>query len=256
MQKRIVPKLEATTQQYIYKYMPINEFSIRSLINNELFFNHPDNFNDPFDCTCKFYRGEEKDAIFIRGYIDGYDKCLDNEESTFSKGFKNSVGISCFTEKENDFLMWSHYANGHRGICLKFDWKRDPSFFQGFKVNYSNEIPTVGHFMNKEFDSEAARATILTKLEPWAYEAEIRAIITDPKSDDRLKKFAPNSLVEIIFGEKISNDDKTLIKNIINQHGKYKNLKFSQAEFNRETSQVDIKPVALESKYALDVNLE
>ena len=254
MQKTIVPRLEVTTKQYIYKYMPISEFAIRSLINNELYFNHPDNFNDPFDCTCKFYRGEEKDAISNRQYIDGYDKFFDNEESGFSKIIKDIIGICCFTEKENDFLMWAHYANGHRGICLKFEWEKDSDFFKGLKVNYSNEIPTVGHFMNKEFGPEAARATILTKLDPWAYEAEIREIIPNPKDNDRLKRFAPHSLVEIIFGEKISDYDETLIKNIINQHGKYKNLTFSRAEFNRETSQVDIKPVALGSKPALEVN--
>ena len=94
--------------------------------------------------------------------------------------------------------------------------------------------------------------TILTKLKPWKREAEIREIIADPIN--RLKKFAPHSLVGIIFGEKISDSDEILIKNIINQHGKYKNLTFSQAEFNRETSQVDIKPITLESKHSLEFN--
>lgn len=254
MQKKIVPRLEVTTQQYIYKYMPVNEFAIRSLINNDLYFNHLDNFNDPFDCACNFYRGEEKDAISNRRYIDGYDKYFDNEESDFSKIIKDIVGICCFTEKENDFLMWSHYANGHRGICLKFEWKKDSTFFEGLKVQYDDKLPIVGHFLNKEFNKEEAAMTILTKLKPWEREAEIREIVIDPTN--RLKKFAPHSLAGVTFGESVSNDNIILIKNIIKQHGGYKNLTYSQAKFNRETSLVDIKPVTLESKQALEVNLE
>jgi len=71
MQKRIVPKLEVTTQQYIYKYMPISEFTIRSLINNELYFNNPYNFNDPLDCKCSYYRGTKEQAQSLNQYCDG-----------------------------------------------------------------------------------------------------------------------------------------------------------------------------------------
>ena len=33
-----------------YKYFTINQNLFNSLINNELFFANPRNFNDPFDC--------------------------------------------------------------------------------------------------------------------------------------------------------------------------------------------------------------
>jgi len=180
-------------------------------------------------------------------------ECLTDIEEEFSMKFRNVLGVTCFSEKENDFLMWSHYANGHRGICLKFEWKKDPIFFKGFKVHYSNELPIVGHFMTNQF-LQGAREVALSKLKPWKYESEIREIITAENENQRLKKFAPNSLVGISFGDNISDIDKDLIKNIIYQHGGYKNLTYSQAEFNRETSQVDIKPVSLESKHAPEVN--
>lgn len=31
--------------------------------------------------------------------------------------------ISCFSEKNNSSLMWGHYANGHHGFCLEYDFK-------------------------------------------------------------------------------------------------------------------------------------
>lgn len=35
---------------FFYKFRHVNEHTDSLLINNELYFNHPDNFNDPFDC--------------------------------------------------------------------------------------------------------------------------------------------------------------------------------------------------------------
>lgn len=37
-----------------------------------------------------------------------------------NKFFKNSY-VTCFSETNNNFLMWSHYASKHSGICLEFN---------------------------------------------------------------------------------------------------------------------------------------
>lgn len=52
------------------------------------------------------------------------------------KGFRKSVeaiaakmqhqGIACFSAKVDDLLMWSHYADGHRGFCLEFEGSYPP----------------------------------------------------------------------------------------------------------------------------------
>ena len=33
--------------------------------------------------------------------------------------------ISCFSENKDSLLMWSYYANSHKGVCLEFDFKND-----------------------------------------------------------------------------------------------------------------------------------
>lgn len=35
--------------QIYYKYMPINEFTFKNLLNSQIWFSSPLNFNDPFD---------------------------------------------------------------------------------------------------------------------------------------------------------------------------------------------------------------
>lgn len=39
--------------------------------------------------------------------------------------FLNNSSISCFSETNHDFLMWSHYASSHSGICLEFEVTED-----------------------------------------------------------------------------------------------------------------------------------
>jgi hypothetical protein len=39
--------------------------------------------------------------------------------------FLNNSSISCFSEANDDFLMWSHYASSHSGICLEFEVTKD-----------------------------------------------------------------------------------------------------------------------------------
>ena len=36
---------------YLYKYRPFDENSIKALVNRKLWFSTGDKFNDPFDCT-------------------------------------------------------------------------------------------------------------------------------------------------------------------------------------------------------------
>jgi hypothetical protein len=38
-----------TRPKKIYKYQPVNQYSLRNLKNNHIFFNNPNDFNDPFD---------------------------------------------------------------------------------------------------------------------------------------------------------------------------------------------------------------
>jgi hypothetical protein len=73
-------------------------------------------------------------------------------------------------------LMWSHYADGHKGIALHFDARVVP-FDRVFEVQYSKDYPEFP-FPSAESvaSTEAARALLYTKSDGWAYEQEYRAI--------------------------------------------------------------------------------
>lgn len=49
------------------------------------------------------------------------------------KKVREDIGIFSLSEKRDDLLMWSHYANGHQGICIEFKPTSDAhrEFFKG-----------------------------------------------------------------------------------------------------------------------------
>lgn len=85
-------------------------------------------------------------------------------------------GVICFSGTNHDPVLWAHYSDRHRGVCLGFDVPDD--FVQ--RVQYIKEpmkITKEGNFIatkdGKEFDGDILTA----KYENWAYEDEWRAVV-------------------------------------------------------------------------------
>jgi hypothetical protein len=69
-------------------------------------------------------------------------EALDTQRSAVVAQFRNS-GIFCATRSKSNLLMWSHYADQHRGAVLGFhpDGTRDSWLCQLEPVNYSDVRP-------------------------------------------------------------------------------------------------------------------
>ncbi|MGB2889157.1 MAG: DUF2971 domain-containing protein [Candidatus Acidiferrales bacterium] len=61
--------------------------------------------NDPFELWC-FARGDRQIRAALR-----------NSKEQIAQ----SRGMLCFSRRWHNPVLWSHYAEGHRGICLGFD---------------------------------------------------------------------------------------------------------------------------------------
>ena len=119
---------------------------------NQFYFSKPEKFNDPFDFNTDFVIEDQTEenlrVTFDRNrkaYVDkkefdekylinGVPNYKDFEEYFIEEGnksiknnFKDWV-VLCFSEINDDILMWSHYSDGHRGFCLKFDTSYPPFF--------------------------------------------------------------------------------------------------------------------------------
>ncbi|RLC50356.1 MAG: hypothetical protein DRH79_07760 [Candidatus Cloacimonadota bacterium] len=233
-------------RRYFYKFMPINDYTFENLSNNQIWFSSPMDFNDPFDFFIPYnldFNKEEFEKIIPKppGISESmYDQMFlaaKNNPTKLEKWieiglerFKASIKIACFCEKKNNILMWSHYADSHKGICLKFDSNFDYNFFHEDnwkfhkmpirEVKYPPKPEKAYYFKDND---NFFRACAFTKYYKWKYEKEHRII-----SAVDVIKYNKECLVEINFGCKCDKNNKKKIIEIINAN-KYPNINFKQA---------------------------
>lgn len=172
----------------LFRYEPITLQSLRNLKGQVIHLGSPRNFNDPYDCAFGAALGDLSDNDLARLLnsvkVNAPDETLksmfkENARKTLSElaeQFLDKRGVSCFTERNDNLLMWSHYADGGRGMCLEFSTS-EPLFEKARKVTYADSIPTIG-LGSLLCDEEYDRITDLyrTKSTHWQYEAEWRVI--------------------------------------------------------------------------------
>lgn len=193
------------------------------LYKNILHFANPLSFNDPFDSMLPvlfhedYYETERFHKEFMQGMckIGKYNYTEDeiNEkakryvndpaEITYSlkkmtegvrKQIIENIRISCFTTDPENILMWSHYANCHRGICIGFDtelFNRHTTMIE--KVTYANEFP--------KLDSLTNIPILITKSLHWEYEQEYRLINA---SNVTQMNFDKKAIIRVIIGHKMN----------------------------------------------------
>ena len=114
---------------------------------------------------------------FVRdnGAIDKDSKAL-LETTTFTSldeifsQFLSSSSVVCFSRSCSNFLMWSHYASGHTGICLEFEVEIDPANSDLGSFQMVSHIPIDGKLIEWTMDVEAVQYKAeLSRLDFYNY---------------------------------------------------------------------------------------
>jgi hypothetical protein len=116
------------------------------------------------------------------------------------RDYNDKAGIFCLAATSNNILMWSHYADHHRGICLEFRTDvKDSIFRMAQPVTYGEEFPHLD-LLRLVQDENFREATpwMLTKSPCWSYEHEWR--ILDFENGRGIRVFPPACLSTVILG--------------------------------------------------------
>jgi len=227
----------------IFKYCPINEYTINNLKNNQLYFNIPKKFNDPYEGIFKFdiQDIDIKNKLLKLFYQDKYEELLESklpiddliEHTRFEciNQYLNDMGVCCMSCINDSILMWSHYADKHKGICIEYD-NNDIIFKIGEKVKYSKGIPIL-KFHNYNDTSEYNVVKIFsdltfTKYIEWSYEEEYRLF---RYLGEKTINYNPKSIRAIYFGLKVSNIGINKIKSILSNKN---NIKFYRVGLEKD----------------------
>ena len=110
-----------------------------------------------------------------------------------------NVRVLCFTEDCLNPLMWAHYADSHRGICIGF---RTAAFQRVRPIQYPSRVPDLDPALPPD---EKRTKAFFTKRAAWAYEREWRVVETEETDFLPLKD---GDITQVIFGERTSRADR------------------------------------------------
>lgn len=231
--------------EVLYKYRSWeNPYHKRLLTDNEIFFAKPSAFNDPFDCQiCPSLNTSSAGAMrraISKSSLQAYpemprrerDRCVTKrvlelrdpaEQSRIKKEWQQrideEVGIFSLTENQNSLVMWAHYANSHRGLCIGFRAeclkvvstrlsKGDGLSRYLLRVRYVDDYPVIDLFDPKRIPGTSLIPVLATKAQDWSYEEEYRLMVTRPpgnrnytlQNDDRRCVLGSETIVSVTMG--------------------------------------------------------
>lgn len=277
------------TEGRLFKYRKINDHTKDNLINNELFFSHPEDFNDPFDSKIVVeYKGTIKDWYDFVSIRDIDKKVIDQKikdeiiievgngifEFNPTKNDKlledlamNRYKICSFSETYLSILMWSHYADSHKGICLCFKTRKEGNYHL-FKLLITESMPLPVLFPVDYNKPKPKKINMLTlppeenkklidfydiKHQDWKYEKEHRRLIFDEVGHEKgfTVKYRKEDLEGIIFGLKAKREEIEEIIDIISIYYLWQGIKvnfYTTHEIQDEFA-IEVKEIESISKY-------
>lgn len=172
---------------------------VKKLLSGQLYFAMCDQLNDPFEMRI-ILSPEPSGSLRLKGVLKGMLNVPGLKHLSPAKRLQRADQISnrlarqpqvlkvaatahyarmrkecflfCMSATRAHPLLWSHYADMHKGVCIQFDHTKVP-FAGSCKVEYSTQYPKVVY----PFDDDISKLTqkgILTKAQYWSYEEEYR----------------------------------------------------------------------------------
>lgn len=241
----------------LFKYCSIGDKLEKSILNNYLWFSDPLlDFNDPYDCNIEWGVDccEEENYEFLSkkskkenlGWSEAklrqqakylFENLSERKMRSKEVDLKkvNNLGVCCFSKEDDILLMWSHYADKHRGVCLAFDVWKDSKVLAKlpYEVAYPPEYP-IFNYPKDIYRVNSFRFLIATKSKDWEYEQEVRLVRDDKNTPFRGEvKFNKRALVAIKFGYKACPKGIERVNEFLLESGGYEHVKFYKAHIMR-----------------------
>lgn len=188
----------------LYKLRSLNNFErVLDIVLNERLYCSPfQDLNDPFEGiflavshlppvvlqSKGAWRHEFRD---VSGLYD-YDQY--NRVCSLSRSFK-------------DIRLWSHYAEGHRGVAIEIDFAGHEKDI--FPVKYLTELK---RYSDTILGSPFADEVLRHKTVHWQYEDEVRIVQAEP--------YYPvlGRITSVYLGARISEDHKCMLDKVLPDH--------------------------------------
>lgn len=200
-----------------YLFQPALLSRLNELSCKKLWMSDPEKFNDPLDLRLRIedqtYRGPFGDEVRL---CEAMRVLIHNNSQVASHWFYNErlldvvrrwtqgelaisvlefeiqdrfmeFGVACFTPVWNHALMWSHYAERHKGYCIEYSVRemdlvqKNQGLVASFPVQYSSSLPKLCITEALFSPHQTLGRMLATKSAEWAYEREWRLVHLEKK---------------------------------------------------------------------------
>ena len=242
-----------------YAYRPCTKYLYHSLVKEELNLTSPSQFNDPFDCPIlellnnhgdgvsklmhKAYRYTTKVACFVK-----------NDKLPTGDNFTNKLKHEGDTPEYLNELMWAHYADSHKGVCIKYhfpntltrDAKCGNKVLAYFRdMRYSDDVYNTG--IN---DGITMNDAFFLKSKAWEYENELRYLYFDHNGKSDYSQVAiPGCVAAVYFGLKCPEEERQFIMKLLEgkkRVNRYKKLVDGRAKDFEEEYPIEFYQIKLD----------
>lgn len=177
----------------LYKYKSLSNLwhTLDVLVNDRLYCAHWSELNDPLEGRYEVYLGGKSHKV----------------ESIMTSRIENArdtYRVSSLSADPTNFLMWSHYAEGHKGIVIELEIPESHPDLT--KVVYS---PFSSVFTDKLQTKEDMRHLFNGKGEEWEYEQEYRIITEDTFF------LLPEAVNRVLLGPLVSDLQISILEKVI-----------------------------------------
>lgn len=169
---------------YLYKFRGVSNLRwlIDILMRQRLYAASYDELNDPME------------GFFL------FDPSTDDNVKAYLRDKRKRTGICSLSKNYRNTLMWSFYAEDHKGICIKLavtskEWIQR-------EIIYDNKLPVMTDDSSKYMD------LLSSKSKHWEYEDEVRYIrVFDSQDKMRKSRFVSIYIDSIYLGYKMNDKD-------------------------------------------------
>ncbi|MBD3341117.1 MAG: DUF2971 domain-containing protein [Candidatus Lokiarchaeota archaeon] len=233
----------------LYKYRCVSDLSLRMLNENKYYFAPAYSFNDPLDCAIepvyeipsieKIIAHQAKilqdnDGISYKEALQESQRIKNIPSSELKEllhrlrgnircMLNNEYGILSLSAINENILMWSHYADYHKGFCIEFKRLSTNPLGAAQPVQYVKDYPSFNYF--DDLPGNIVKRILLTKAIDWCYEEEWRGI---QKANTEVR-YTDDMISGIIFGLRMPEDHKKEIYKILKNK---KHIQYYQAELS------------------------
>lgn len=118
----------------VFSFRPFSKYALKDICLNEITLCNPSLFNDPFDTVFPHW------IDYTLGKLKGGRSCAYKHQLIMKDTFKSMKARSLVLAPEGNVrklpkLMWAHYADEHKGFCIKY--KIDKDFFYSHSASKS-----------------------------------------------------------------------------------------------------------------------